>query len=209
MEKRWHERVIVSDTQRIARPMKWRKISAMMDKRRLVRGKELCDLSTDPGQRIDLADRHADIVLRLRAKYEKWWGVVSAQLDRDVPWRRDCIRPSDAPHYSGGAALEICRAQIAIGHRTWHRETEADSPSVAFEAQLQNGKQRLYASFHDAKERTIAPLLCLRPPQAAVSAGFPRPLRPGATRRQQPGLSLLRRPPCLARPHHRTWARRM
>ncbi len=81
----WNERVIVSDTQRVARPVKWRKSSVMSARWRLVNGTELYDLSADPGQRRDVAAEHPEEVARLRAGYEEWWRLVSQQLERDTP----------------------------------------------------------------------------------------------------------------------------
>lgn len=82
----WTERTLVADTQRIARPVKWRKSSVMRDKWRLINGRELYNLSTDPGQKNDIADDHPDIVNILREEYLEWWKLVSEQFDRDVPF---------------------------------------------------------------------------------------------------------------------------
>ena len=82
----WDERVVVSDTQRIARPMKWRLSSIMRDKWRLVNGTELYDLRSDPGQRHDIAGEQPSVVDSLRSAYEEWWEITSEQLDRDVPF---------------------------------------------------------------------------------------------------------------------------
>ncbi|MBT3272828.1 MAG: sulfatase-like hydrolase/transferase, partial [Spirochaetales bacterium] len=79
------ERIIVSDTQRIAYPMKWRKSSTMRGKWRLVHGKELYNIESDPGQRNDVADDFPDLVNELRSGYDAWWELVSEQFDRDIP----------------------------------------------------------------------------------------------------------------------------
>ena len=81
----WDRRIIVSDTQRISRPMKWRKSSIMRDKWRLVNGNELYDLRDDPGQHKNIASAHPGAVESLRAGYEKWWELVSEQFDKDIP----------------------------------------------------------------------------------------------------------------------------
>ena len=78
-------RIVVSDTQRIARPMKWRKSSVMKERWRLVNGKELYDISADPSQRHDISQSNPDVVKELRESYDRWWEVVSEQFDRDVP----------------------------------------------------------------------------------------------------------------------------
>ena len=82
----WSERVLVADTQRIARPVKWRKSSVMKDKWRLINGKELYDMSADPGQKDDISGGNPDMVTSLREEYLKWWDLVSEQFDRDVPF---------------------------------------------------------------------------------------------------------------------------
>ena len=81
----WDERVIVSDTQRIARPMKWRQSSVMRDKWRLVNGNELYDLRNDTSQRHDIADERLAVVQSLWEAYEEWWKTVNEQFDRDIP----------------------------------------------------------------------------------------------------------------------------
>ena len=224
---------MVSDTQRIARPMKWRKSSVMRGRWRLVNGTELYDLERDPGQRTDVAAANPTLVAELRAGYDRWWERVSGQFDRDaaiavgadaqpvrltthdlrneachtawnqrqvraglavsgfwaieirragryrvelrrwpedaghaldagidgddVPWRRDAIREDDAPHYSGGVALDIGWAQLAVGGRNHQVETPSGDSLAAFEVELDAGPDELYASFHDRQERTIAP----------------------------------------------------
>lgn len=81
----WNDRIIVSDTQRIARPMKWRKSSIMKNRWRLVNGDELYDLSHDSGQRNNIAGQHPDVVQELRVGYDAWWNIFSEQFDRDIP----------------------------------------------------------------------------------------------------------------------------
>ena len=81
----WAQRILVADTQRIANPAKWRLSSVMRGPWRLVHGLELYHLGDDPGQRRDIAADHPELVAELRAGYEQWWELVSAQFDRDVP----------------------------------------------------------------------------------------------------------------------------
>ena len=52
---------------------------------RLVKGKELYDVSVDRGQARDISDDHPEIVSRLRSDYEQWWSGVEPSLDRFVP----------------------------------------------------------------------------------------------------------------------------
>lgn len=81
----WSERILVTDTQRLARPVKWRLSAVMRGPWRLVHGQELYHLGRDPGQRRDVAGGHPALVAELRRGYEQWWELVSRQFDRDVP----------------------------------------------------------------------------------------------------------------------------
>lgn len=89
----WRTRALVTDTQRIAYPMKWRKSCVMQDNWRLVQGRELYNLINDPGQQSDIAADHPDVVAQLRAAYEEWWDLCSDQMEREVP------TPLGAPGY--------------------------------------------------------------------------------------------------------------
>ncbi len=69
-------RFIVTDSQRVVDPIKWRK-SAVMDSRwRLINGEELYDMSVDPGQQKDVAKEHPEQVAKMRAFYESWWAEL-------------------------------------------------------------------------------------------------------------------------------------
>jgi arylsulfatase A-like enzyme len=81
----WQERTIVTDSQRLVNPVKWRLSSVMEDNYRLVNGSELYDLSSDPEQRHDISAQHQDIVIRLRDEYEKWWRLVSGKFEQEIP----------------------------------------------------------------------------------------------------------------------------
>jgi arylsulfatase len=64
--------------------LKWDS-AVMSNKWRLVHGKELYDLRTDPGQKTDVASQHPEVVQRLRDHYEKWWAGVEPSLDDFEP----------------------------------------------------------------------------------------------------------------------------
>lgn len=81
----WSYRVLVTDSQRITAPEKWRKSAAMSQRWRLINGAELYDMENDPGQEEDVAAEHPEVVDRLRRAYEAWWEKVSRQFDGTVP----------------------------------------------------------------------------------------------------------------------------
>ena len=145
----WPERSIVTDTQRLVRPRKWRMSAVMNGSWRLIDGKELYNLASDPGQREDIAAQHPGRVVRMRADYEHWWALVSEQFERDIPmslgaptapetllsghdWRNeacDCIvsqghvrRGHDAEGYF---EVEIMQGgRYEFGLRRWPPETQ-------------------------------------------------------------------------------------
>lgn len=81
----WQDRIIVTDSQRLTNPAKWRKSAVMTNRWRLVDGHELYDIDVDREQRDDIADQYPEVVEELRAGYENWWEIVSEQFDRDIP----------------------------------------------------------------------------------------------------------------------------
>ena len=81
----WPDRTLVTDSQRLARPLKWRKSSVMTDRWRLINGTELYDMTVDPEQRIDVAPDHPTVVADLRAAYDDWWVKVSQQFEEEIP----------------------------------------------------------------------------------------------------------------------------
>ncbi|WDE96512.1 arylsulfatase [Lentisphaera profundi] len=72
------DRTLVVENQRIVTPEKWRRCSVMNQSWRLLDGKQLYNLSSDPEQQKDIAASHPEIVARLRASYEDFWASTSA-----------------------------------------------------------------------------------------------------------------------------------
>ena len=81
----WPDRALVTDSQRLTDPVKWRKSAVMTDHWRFVNGRELYAIKEDPEQRRDVAAAHPDVVSELRLAYEAWWEEVSRQFDDDIP----------------------------------------------------------------------------------------------------------------------------
>ena len=82
----WEDRIVVTDSQRLANPVKWRKSSAMSSRWRLIDGSELYDMRLDSGQAIDVAADHPEEVRRLRLAYEYWWKKVTERADENIPF---------------------------------------------------------------------------------------------------------------------------
>ena len=55
--------------------------AVLTDRWRLVGGEELYDIDADPGQSVDVSDKHPDVVARLRNAYQAWWNDVTRRFD--------------------------------------------------------------------------------------------------------------------------------
>ena len=84
--QKWDQRMIFSDTQRVARPIRWRRSAVMKQTWRMIDGCDLYNIATDPGQTRNVADQHPEIIEELRAGYDVYWDLVSGQFDRDIPF---------------------------------------------------------------------------------------------------------------------------
>ena len=82
----WKDRVIVTDSQRIVDPRKWKDSSTMIQDWRLLNGKKLYQLSTDPGQKKDIADKHPERVKMMREGYEAWWDSMVDSFAEGAPY---------------------------------------------------------------------------------------------------------------------------
>ncbi len=80
------DRTLVTDSQRVAYPVKWRKSAVMTNDWRLINGRELYEINQDREQRFDISHKYPEVVRRLRTDYDKWWKLVSTQYDEMIPY---------------------------------------------------------------------------------------------------------------------------
>ncbi len=96
-EPGWEDRTLFVHNQRIEHPVKWRNCAIMTEKFRLINGKKLYNIQSDPGQTQDIATEHPDIVDQLRQAYDDWWTHISERFD---DYSRLYIgHPGDNPTY--------------------------------------------------------------------------------------------------------------
>jgi arylsulfatase B len=69
----WPDRMLITDSQRVKDPIKWRKSSVMNQGWRLVNQKELYNIDKDPGQTKNIASQHPAQVAKMQAFYDQWW----------------------------------------------------------------------------------------------------------------------------------------
>jgi len=147
-DENWPDRTLITDSQRIEHPEKWRKSAVMTDRWRLVNGKELYDIKADPGQKNDIADRQPQVVEKLRKAYEDWWADVSLRFDeyceiiigsdkqnptrlmshdwhtQKVPWNQGAVL--SGMQANGFWAVEVARdGRYQFELRRWPKELDA------------------------------------------------------------------------------------
>jgi arylsulfatase B len=69
----WADRTLMTDSQRVRDPIKWRKSATMSERWRLINGKELYDIDADPGQTKNVAKQFPEVVQKLTADYTAIW----------------------------------------------------------------------------------------------------------------------------------------
>jgi len=145
----WPGRTLVTDSQRIEHPEKWRRCAVMTDRWRLINGQELYDMKADPAQENNVASEHPEVVETLRQNYEHWWADVSQRFDeychiiigskkenparlmshdwhtQKVPWSQGAVR--SGMQANGFWAVEVARDgryEFAL----WRWPIEVDQP---------------------------------------------------------------------------------
>jgi arylsulfatase A-like enzyme len=71
-----HDRMLVTDSQRVRDPVKWKQTAVLSGKWRLVNGRELYDIAADPSQQRNVIADHAAQAERMRAFYDAWWAEL-------------------------------------------------------------------------------------------------------------------------------------
>lgn len=82
--KKWDERILVTDSQRVKDPIMWKSSSVMTSKWRMINGKELYDIKADPGQKVDVASAYPAELRRLRDFYQGWWEELVPTFKQDT-----------------------------------------------------------------------------------------------------------------------------
>ncbi len=80
----WPDRILVTDSQRVKDPIKWRKSAVMTSRWRLINGRELYDIKVDPGQQSDVALQNSQVVERLTNFYDSWWADLLPSFSEDT-----------------------------------------------------------------------------------------------------------------------------
>jgi arylsulfatase A-like enzyme len=145
----WPDRILITDSQRVKDPIKWRKSAVMTSQWRLINGTELYKIKADVGQKEDVSQKHPQVVKRLRTAYEDWWTELEPTFAQDcpltightqdnpacltghdwittggAPWNQRMIRTGEArPATTGHWIVRVAQAgQYEIRLRRWPKE---------------------------------------------------------------------------------------
>ncbi len=123
------DRYLVVDTQRAEFLRKDSRNCVMKDSWRLITKKELYDVSTDVGQRNNVAEQHPELVAELSQVYDDWWDVVSVNSDimHPIPLSTPDIEAvsmnlhdrHDEKNGKGGASQSAIRKGIKLSKATY------------------------------------------------------------------------------------------
>ena len=109
----WPDRILVTDSQRVKDPIKWRQSAVMTSRWRLNNGNELYDMDADPGQKKNVAASNPKVVERLTKFYDDWWTELLPTFQQDV-----------AIHLGadgGNPATLTCHDWITTGSTPWNQ----------------------------------------------------------------------------------------
>ena len=148
----WNNRVMITDSQRVKDPIMWKASSVMTSRWRLIDGKELYDMDSDPSQKRDVAAAYPAEVRELRAQYQTWWEEIEPSFsdataiivgnsaenparltchdwicEVNPPWNQSAVRRAKTtPRGTGFWNIEVETAgKYRIELRRWPKEANA------------------------------------------------------------------------------------
>lgn len=159
-------RFLITDSQRVNVPVKWKDSCVMFEKWRLVNGEELYDVGKDPGQKRDISKENGEMVEKLRAAYEKWWAELEPGFKKrariavnrelgdieltchdwidgdETAWHQGMIRAGSVREANGGTwALEVETAgKYEVEVRRWPRGVKAGAAEGLIKGSEQPGQ---------------------------------------------------------------------
>ena len=128
-----NNRILITDSQRLRDPVKWKQTAVMSAQWRLVNGNELYNIEADPGQQWNIITSHPVEAERMRLFYDAWWKELEPTFaqtteiylghpehpvvsltghdwiqEESIPWNQAQIR--------GGEGFELGRKSVHRGH---------------------------------------------------------------------------------------------
>jgi len=79
-----NNRMLVTDSQRVQNPVKWKSSAVMQGDWRLINGKELYNIKDDENQRNNISSDYPERFNKMKVFYETWWTQVSKDFNKEI-----------------------------------------------------------------------------------------------------------------------------
>lgn len=130
----WKNRILIAESQDGPRLIPWRRSAIMQGPWRLVNGRELYRIDTDPGQRSSMQAAHPDVFAALRAAGEAHWKALPSPAPAPPAWKLETqLELSAEDAVSLEPATAILQSDLAAGRRLrchWPIEPAAEGDWV-------------------------------------------------------------------------------
>lgn len=195
----WPERMLVTDSQRVRDPIKWKQTAVMSQQWRLVNNNELYRIKEDPGQERNVITEYPEQATRMREFYDAWWAELEPTFARTTriylghpehpvvsltghDWIQEELPPWNQGHI---------RQAHGLPGKKGNPQNKAASNSAAEAVAVHRGHWAV--KWVQAGEYEIRVLRWPMETNTAITAGLPAaPNVPGATMayRAQPGVAV-------------------
>jgi len=171
----WPDRVLFMHSQRVDRPIQWRRTAVMTDRWRLLTGRELYDMAADPGQQRNVAADNPEVFERLRVAYLDWWGSLQPVMAQTV---------YPVAGHEAGEVLRLTAFDwtVAVSKIPWKQSMVRELPQTngSWEVEFaESGRYRF--TLRHAPERAALPLRAERARIEVDGQGAEVPVSPGTT----------------------------
>ena len=110
----WPDRLLVTDSQRVRDPIKWKQTAVMSQRWRLVNSDELYDMIADPGQTKNVALDHHEQVVKMTKFYDAWWKELEPTFAQTTEIY--------IGHPDAAEVLLTCHDWIGEGSSPWNQQ---------------------------------------------------------------------------------------
>lgn len=110
----WPDRLLVTDSQRVRDPIKWKQTAVMSQRWRLVNSDELYDIIADPGQTKNVALDHREQVAKMTKFYDAWWKELEPTFAQTTEIY--------IGHPDAAEVLLTCHDWIGEGSSPWNQQ---------------------------------------------------------------------------------------
>ncbi len=137
-----HHRLLVTDSQRVRDPIKWKQSAVMSGPWRLVNGDELYDIQADPGQQRNVIADHPARAAEMRAFYDAWWEELEPTFSQTTEillghpehpvvsltghdWIQEALPPWNQQHIRQASVAPPASRNTALAQAAWRVKSQS------------------------------------------------------------------------------------